>query len=325
MNTSAARTIYLSIIASLVATLIAGLPVYAVEGGVTPIGKITAGHKGKFVTIEGVIQSERRFKSGMRYAVSDDTGEITLVLFDRALKQAPGPDQLIEGATVKVTGKVDFYNKEAQIVPVRGTDVVIVKPAPPIASPAIGTIGLGDVGKTVTVQGVVDEASNFSAGFKLGLRDDTGRITVTIFERVFDALSKPEQINVGATLRVTGEVNAFRGALEITPGSAQRIHVVAPPVRDVKQYALSEISGNDQNAIVRVIAEVVRVQPFDKGIEVLIRDETSAQRLRLYQVVARRVKLKPGDMIEVIGRVKASKSRGVAIEVALPGDVQVKR
>lgn len=301
------------------------LPVHAAEKVVTPIGKITTEYKGKFVTIQGVIQSERRFKSGMRYGVSDDTGQITLVLFDRELKQAPGPDQLIEGATVNVTGKVDFFNKEVQIVPVRGTDVVIVKPAPPIPPLAIGAIGPNDVGKTVAVQGIVVEASNFSAGFKLRLGDDTGQITVTIFENVFDALAKPEQINVGATLSVTGEVNAFGGGLEITPGSASRIRVAAPPARDVKQYALSEISGNDHNTVVRVIGEIAGIQPFDKGIEVLIKDETGAQRLRLYQVVARRVKINVGDKIEAIGRVKASKTRGVAIEVALPGDVQLKR
>ncbi len=303
------------------------LPAHAAEKIVTPIGKITTEYKGKFVTIQGVIQSERRFKSGMRYVVGDDTGKITLVLFDRELKQAPGPDRLIEGATVNVTGKIDFFNKkEAQIVPVRGTDVVIVKPAPPITPLAIGAIGAGDVDRIVAVQGVVVEASNFSAGFKLRLGDDTGQITITIFENVFDALVKPEQINVGAMLSVTGEVNAFGGNLEITPGSASRIRVaVAPPARDVKQYALSEISGNDHNAIVRVIGEVVRIEPFDNGSDVWIKDETGAQRLRLYQVVAKRIKLKAGDEIEAIGRVKASKTSGIVIEVALPGDVQVKR
>ncbi len=302
------------------------LPAHAAEKIVTPIGKITSEYKGKFVTVQGVIQSERRFKSGMRYKLGDDTGQITLVLFDRELKQAPGPDRLIEGATVNVTGKVDFFKKEAQIVPVRGTDVVIVKPAPPVASLAIGAISADNVGQTVAVQGVVIEAANFSAGFKLRLGDDTGQITVTLFESVFDALAKPEQINVGATLSVTGEVNTFGGSLEITPGSASRIRVVAAsPPRDVRHYLLCNISGNDHNALVRVIGEVANLQPFDKGIEVLLMDETGAQRLRLYQVVAKRVNLKVGDEIEAIGRVKASRTRGIAIEVALPSDVQVKR
>ncbi|WP_169237844.1 OB-fold nucleic acid binding domain-containing protein [Candidatus Roseilinea sp. NK_OTU-006] len=302
------------------------LPAHAAEKIVTPIGNITAEYKGKFVTVQGVIESERRFKSGMRYGISDDTGKITLVLFDRELKQAPGPDRLIEGARVNVTGKVDFFNKAAQIVPVRGTDVVIVQPAPPVASLAIGAISADNVGQMVAVQGVVIEASNFSAGFKLRLGDETGQIAVTLFENVFDALAKPEQINVGATLSVTGEVNTFGGNLEITPSSASRIRVVAaPPPRDVRHYLFCNISGNDHNAIVRVIGEVANIRPFDRGIEVLLKDETGAQYLRLYQVVAKRVNLNVGDEIEAIGRVRASRTRGIAIEVALPTDVQAKQ
>jgi len=67
------------------------------------------------------------------------------------------------------------------------------------------------------------------------------------------------------------------------------------------------------------------VEAFAHGSNVLLRDETGAQWLRLYQVVARRVELKVGDRIEVIGRVKAAKNKGIAIEVAVPADVQVKK
>jgi len=300
-------------------------PAYAAEKVVTPIGKIAAEHKGKFVTIQGVVLSERRFKSGMRYLVGDDTGKITLVLFDRELKQAPGPDRLIEGATVNVTGKVDFFNKEAQIVPVRGTDVLIVKPAPPVRSLVIGALSPADVDKVVAVQGAVTEAANFSAGFKFRLSDDTGQVTVTIFENVFDSLARPEQLNVGATLSVTGKVNVFGGAMEIAPASAGRIRVVAPPIREVRPYALSQIGGNDHNAVVRVVGEIASIEAFDNGSDLLIRDETGVQRLRLYQVVAKRVRLKVGDRIEAIGRVNASKAKGIVIEVAVPADIQVKK
>ncbi len=319
------KTLWMVRIAAALLASTAWWPAHAAEKVITPIGKITTEYKGKFVTVQGVIQGERRFKSGMRYVVGDDTGKITLVLFDRELEQAPGLDRLIEGATVNVTGKVDFFNKEVQIVPVRGTDVLIVKPAPPVKTLAIAAVGPADVDSIVAVQGVVVEAFNFSAGFKLGLNDGTGRITVTLFENVFDALTRPEQINVGATLSVTGKVSAFGSGLEIIPGAAGRVRVVAPPNRDVRQYALSAISGSDHGAVVRVAGQVAEVKPFEGGSDVLIRDETGAQRVRLRQVVAKRVKLRVGDLIEVIGRVHASKAKGVTIEVALPGDVQVKR
>jgi hypothetical protein len=58
---------------------------------------------------------------------------------------------------------------------------------------------------------------------------------------------------------------------------------------------------------------------------VLVKDETGAQKLRLYNVVAKRVKLSAGDKISVIGRVVASRSRGIVIDVAMPGDIEVKK
>ena len=300
-------------------------PAHAAEKVVAPIGKIAAEYKGKFVTVQGVILSERCFKSGMRYLIGDDTGKITLVLFDRQLKQSPGPDRLIEGATVNVTGKVDVFRKELQIVPVRGTDVLIVEPAPPVHSPAIGALTQADVDRVVALQGTVTEAANFSAGFKFRMADDTGQITVTVFENVFDSLAKPQQLNVGATLSVTGKVDIFGNELQVVPASASRIRIVAPPAREAGLHALAQIGSNDQNAIVRVAGEVASVESFAHGSNVLLRDETGAQWLRLYQVVAKRVKLKAGDRIEAIGRVKVSKNKGIAIEVAVPADIQVKR
>jgi len=300
-------------------------PAHAAEKVITPIGEIAAEHKGKFVTVQGAILSERRFKSGMRYLIEDDTGKITLVLFDRQLRQAPGPDRLTEGAIVNVTGKVDVFRKELQIVPVRGTDVLIAKPAPPVRSLPIGALTPADVDRVVALQGTVTEAANFPAGFKFRMADDTGQVTVTVFENVFDSLARPQQLNVGAMLSVTGKVDVFGDELQVVPASANRIHVVTPPVRETKAYALSQISGNNHNAIVRVAGEVAGVEAFAHGSNVLLRDETGAQWLRLYQVVARRVELKVGDRIEVIGRVKAAKNKGIAIEVAVPADVQVKK
>lgn len=313
-----------AVVALLMATL-SWLPVRAADKIVTPIAKITTEYTGKFVTVQGVVVGERRFKSGMRYVVADDTGKITLVLFDRELQQVAQPDQLTEGATLNITGKVDFYQQEVQIVPVRGTDVVVVAPAPPIAHIAIGALGQADLGKTVAVRGVVVGASNFSAGFKLTLNDGSGQIAVTLFENTYDGLAKPEHVNVGATLTVTGKVNAFAGELEIVPSAGHKVRVAAPPDREVPLYALGAIGGNDHGAVVRVEGEVARMTAFAHGTDLLLKDETGAQTVRAYRVVMKRVKVNVGDRLIVVGRVHASKAKGVTIEVAMPGDMRVKK
>lgn len=310
---------------ALLSTTVMWLPVYAAEKIITPIEEITTELTGKFATVQGVVTGERRFKSGMRYTVSDDTGKITLVLFDRELKQAPKPDVLTEGATVSATGKVDFFNDEAQLVPIRGTDVIIVKSAPPVRALAINALSAADIDKTVAVRGSVTEALNFSAGFKLKLNDGTGQIAVTLFENVFDGLAKPEQINVGSTLTVTGKVNEFSGDLEIVPSTPNKIVVASPPSRGVQTYTLASITGNDHNAVVQVEGEIASLDKFENGVDALLKDATGAQKVRLWQVVANRVTVKLGDKVNVIGRVKASRAKGVVIEVALPSDITVKK
>lgn len=305
----------------------ATMPAMAAEKTVTPISTITTEDKGKTLTVEGEIASTRAFNGGMRYLLKDqDDGEITMVIFDRVLKQMPQRAGLLDGAVVNVTGMIDFFNDEAQIVPARKGDVVIVTAAPPPLAAAIAELSSADVGKTVAVSGTVTEASNFSAGFKVKLSDGSGPISVVLFENVWDGLSEPAKVNAGAVLSVTGKLDEYKGALEIAPASAERVVVVsAPAARDVPTKTLGAINGNDHNALVRVTGEVVAVEPFENGVNVLLKDETGAQKLRLYNVVAERVKLSAGEIVEVIGRVVASRSRGIVIDVAMPGDIEVKR
>jgi RecJ-like exonuclease len=301
-------------------------PAQAAEKTVTPISEITTKDTGETLTVEGEISSSRTFKGGMRYVVEDDAGEITLVIFDRVLKQMPQRNQLLDGAVVNVTGKIDFFNEVAQIVPARKGDVVIVTAAPQPASFAIGELKSADVGKTVAVSGTVAETSNFSAGFKVKLADDSGAVSVVLFEIVWDGLKAPNDVNVGAALSVTGKLNEYKDALEIAPASSEAVIVVATlAAREVPTKTLGAINGNDHNAVVRINGEVVAIEPFENGVNVLLKDESGAQKLRLYNGVAKRVKLSAGDIVSVIGRVVASRSRGIVIDVVLPGDIEVKK
>jgi RecJ-like exonuclease len=300
------------------------LPIHAAAQvqKITPIEKITSAFKGKFATVQAEVVSQRRFKSGVRFELKDDTGKMTLVVFDRELKQAP--KELGEGATVNVTGKIDFYKKEKQIVPVRGTDVIVIRPAK-LAEPPLPIIEIKntDKDKLVTVQGTVAEATNFSTGFKFVLNDGTGQIRVVFFENVFDGLAKPSELNVGAIVRVAGRVDLYNNELEIIPSSAGKTSIVESPKRETKRYDLGSIGGNDHNALVEVEGTIVDIQSFEFGTDVFLKDATGAQKIRLYQVVAKRVQpmIKIGAKWSAVGRVRASKSTGVRIEIAVPSDI----
>jgi DNA/RNA endonuclease YhcR with UshA esterase domain len=226
---------------------------------------------------------------------------------------------------VNATGKIDFFNEEAQIVPIRGTDVIVIAPAPVISPTAIGKISAADKDKLVQVGGAVTEASNFSAGFKLTLNDGTGQIALVLFENVFDSLAKPADVNVSATLTVTGRVEEFNGELEVIPSSGGAVKVGALPKREAKAYKLGAITGNDHNAVVQIEGQVAAIDKFENGLDVLVKDDSGAQMVRLWNVVAERVPLKVGDAVRVVGRVRAARNRGITIDVALPSDVTVVR
>lgn len=224
---------------------------------------------------------------------------------------------------MRVTGKVDTYRDERQIVPVRGSDVRILRPAPPVPSARIGDLTPADDGRLVVLSGQLVGADSFSAGFKFQLDDGSGRIALTVFENVYDGLARPEQVNLGARVSVTGVLSLYKTALEVVPAAGARLQVLSPPVRQAEQRALASISDRDHGALVRVAASVVRLDK--RGEEALIKDDTGVQKLRLKGAVAKRVALKPNDSIEAIGKVHFSRKQGTVIDVVLPTDIKILR
>lgn len=302
----------------------------AADKPVTSIADITTEYTGKVATVRGMLTSERAFKAGVRYVVRDDSGEITLVLFERAQRGAP---ELAVGATVQATGKVDFYKGQAQLVPARGVDLMLLAPPPPPEPPvALHTLNASDSGKRVTVAGTVVEAAHFAAGFKFTLDDGTGRVRLVLFERAYDTLApaQADALNVGAVVTATGQIDAFADELQVVPGSGSDVEI-RPGERDVKTYALGRLSGNDHNAIVQLRGTLESVQGApngaSNGLEWLLKDDTGVQKIRLDRVVAERVmqrlKIAAGARLVVIGRVRASRSAGLRIDVAVPADVTV--
>ncbi|MDW8396142.1 MAG: OB-fold nucleic acid binding domain-containing protein, partial [Anaerolineae bacterium] len=82
---------------------------------------------------------------------------------------------------------------------------------------------------------------------------------------------------------------------------------------------------NQRGEIVRVVGEVVAIEKISSAQDVLLRDESGAQFVRLWRVVAERAPVEVGMTIDVVGRVRLSRQRRLFIEPALPQDVSVVR
>ncbi|UCG94986.1 MAG: OB-fold nucleic acid binding domain-containing protein [archaeon] len=82
----------------------------------------------------------------------------------------------------------------------------------------IGSISEGEIGKLVSVEGTVYSSYYNGEHLFFTLEDRTGRIKVVVFENLIDRLNiDPRGIKKGIELRVDGEVEKYRGELEILP------------------------------------------------------------------------------------------------------------
>ncbi|NJM41126.1 MAG: hypothetical protein HC853_10310 [Anaerolineae bacterium] len=202
---------------------------------------------------------------------------------------------------------------------------VTTQAAGPVIVP-IGKIEKSQVGKYLTVKGKIKEASNFSVGFKFVLEDETGALNVTFFEKTWDTLPKPDLMQVGAVAQFTGRLDEYQGEYEIVPNRGRDALVITPTARTVISRELGSINNGDFGALVQVQGEVYSVETFDRGIDVIVFDKSGAQKVKLWNVVAKRVAkdvLKKGTQVRVIGRVRNSRALGLRIEPALPSDVIV--
>ncbi|MCL4506559.1 MAG: hypothetical protein M1434_06210 [Chloroflexi bacterium] len=189
----------------------------------------------------------------------------------------------------------------------------------------LAQITAADEGRRVTVQGTVVGDDNFSSGFRLYLNDSTAQVTLLIWMEDWDHIRDNYHVNVGAIVSATGVVDVYNGRIEVVPENGRAVQVVKWARRDWRKYDLGAITGNDHNAVVWVQGRIVDIQPFSQGTTLLVADDTGAQRVTLFDVVARRVpqqeKLWIGQSVSIVGRVRARRRVGVEIVVALPHDV----
>lgn len=201
-----------------------------------------------------------------------------------------------------------------------------VQAAAPVVVP-LGQIAIADQGKTVTVQASVVAAQNFSSGFKLDINDGTGQLTLLVWADDYDHIYNSYRLNVGALVKATGKVNVYNGAIEIVPSRGGDVQVVQPAQPNWRKYDLGAITGNDHNAVVQVEGDIADITPSGDGAYLLLADNTGAQKVKIYDVVARRIpsqsRLAIGQHISLVGRVKARRKTGVEIVVALPHDIRV--
>ncbi len=185
-------------------------------------GRVSQEHTGRQVRVQGRLAEVERFASGLRSIVDDGSGRLVVWVPEAVAVRLTDMERWAAGNLASVTGMVQDYKGQVELVPQGPEDLHVME----VATPGPGTVTrIGDVktsdkGKWVTVEGTITTVSPFSQGIKYVLDDGSGRITLLLWQNVLDTIQGRERLAAGTLVWVTGKVDEYRGELEIAPGTS---------------------------------------------------------------------------------------------------------
>lgn len=90
------------------------------------INQLSLAYIGATVSLEGTIQSSEDFTKGKRFTLTDNTSTITLLLWQDLFDELPFKDQLQPSAKLRVTGQIEEFNGQLEIIPTTTSDLTLI-------------------------------------------------------------------------------------------------------------------------------------------------------------------------------------------------------
>lgn len=274
------------------------------------IGTLTLADTGRWVQVQGQIVESDPFSSGIKFTLDDGSGQVVVLLWDSIYAQVPYSATLDVGARVRVQGAVSEYRGELEIVPEVYQDVTILVAAPPPEEATVADLSPADVGRMVTLRGVLGPAAPFSKGVRYALNDGSGEITLLLWSNVVE--EAPAGLGGGAEVRVLGQIAEYKGALEIVPRRGSDIVVLGqgtlPTPAPATITPIAEITTAHEGQVLTVEGTLGKIEAFSSGLRGPLRDDSGEILLLLWQNVVDAFpeadKLTAGAWVRVTGKVQ---------------------
>lgn len=289
------------------------LDILNTAAAITKIGKLDQSKVNQRVRVSGDVMGVSKFSQGMRSLLADETGEITLVLWQDVYEQIANASELEKGAHVVAIGKLSQYRGELEIVPNGASNVNITasfaqnNASPPVnattvaptnasqptreptAAPVarmIVSITAADKDAHVIITAGISRASKFTQGMRYTLNDGTGNIMLVIWSDVLGKIENANAFKAGAEVRVRGRVDIFNDQLEIIPERAQDVELVAAAVEPpVVVRTLNSISTDDLDKTVFIQGTIAELADFSAGKYVTVQDDSGKIRVTVFKNV----------------------------------------
>jgi len=123
------QLIRISILGSVITLILIFIFVSSINPVNVKIGDIGVNDAGKTVNITGVIRNLNMKNGNVFFTLSDETGEIQIVLWSNVMKELEikGVNQtsLKDGMSINMEGTIDIYKGQLQIVPAKSGITII--------------------------------------------------------------------------------------------------------------------------------------------------------------------------------------------------------
>lgn len=270
------------------------------------IASLTFADVDRWVQVQGEVVESDLFSGGINFTLDDGTGTITLLFWESLYWQVPYSRTLDVGARVQVQGSVAEYRGALGIIPEVPADLSILVAAPRPEEVAVGALSPADAGRVVVLRGVLGPAEPFSKGVKYPLDDGTGTITLLLWDNMVQ--EAPSSLGPGAEVRVAGQVQEYRGMLEIIPPRGSDLEVLGfRPLPTPTLTPIGSITADDRGRILTVEGVLSEGEVFSKGRRFPLRDESGEIVLLLWQNVLEAFpqaeRLTAGVRVRITGRI----------------------
>ena len=185
-------------------------------------GELARADVGKCVSVQGAVTRADQFSAGVKLSLDDGSGTVTVLLwqdiFDQLNHGMDTRNDLAPGAEIAVEGELSEYRGHLEVIPELAADVhVLAAPNAGMSAMPIDLLTADDVGRSVVLRGTLGPPELFSAGVKYRLSDQTGTIVLLLWDDVYDSIAAKSELIDGARVEIAGEINQYRGDLEIVP------------------------------------------------------------------------------------------------------------
>lgn len=188
---------------------------------VSSIANLSDFNIGDLVKIKGeIIDMNISRNNHIFLKVNDNTGSILVPIFnDKDIDKS----KITKNIEVEITGKIDMYNGELEIIPEKNEDIKVLGD---ISNNKDSDVIIDDssIGSIVTVEGdVVSSYTHKDGHVFLTLKiAESQKLKVVIFNNLdYDT----SNIRIGTNMTITGKVKKYKGEIEVIPNESSDINI----------------------------------------------------------------------------------------------------